>query len=71
MNEQQQKLEKAFIEYAKADIEGALQLITGMFVGVHIAFCECMGEKGDSDNQINIKGPIGQRKITIHAKDKD
>lgn len=60
------ELEKEFTEYAYSDIEGALQLITGLFVGLNVAFCDIRGSDGDGQKKINIEGPDGQRKITIH-----
>ena len=54
-------------EYAKEDIEGAIQIITGLFVGLNVAYVEMRGDEGDGDKQIDIEGPTGQRRITIHA----
>jgi len=63
----QDELEHEFTEYAKNDIEGALILITGLFVGINVAYCEIRSGEGDGQKTINIKGTEGQRKITIHA----
>ena len=63
----QDELVSEFTEYAKQDVEGALQLITGLFVGLNVAFVELRGDEGDGQKQITIDGPEGQRKITIHA----
>jgi len=62
-----EELVDEFSELAKADIEGALQVITGLFVGLNVAFVELRGNDGDGSKQITIDGPEGQRKITIHA----
>ncbi len=61
------ELADEFTEYAKQDIEGALSLITGLFVGLNVAFVELRGNVRDGQKQIEIDGPEGQRKITIHA----
>lgn len=66
VDEVKERLEAGFIDYAKQDIEGALQLITGLFIGLNTAFVEIHADKGDSDKAIHIQGPEGQRKITIH-----
>jgi len=63
----QDELEKEFTEYACNDIEGALMLITGLFVGLNVAYCELKSGEGDGQKTIEIEGPEGQRKITIHA----
>ncbi len=63
----QTELEKAFTDYAYEDIEGALMLITGLFVGINVAYCELKSGEGDGQKKIDIEGPEGQRKITIHA----
>lgn len=65
MNKDQ--LVDAFIELAKEDMEGALQAVTGLFIGLNVAFVELKGEEGDGQKQIDIDGPPGQRTITIHA----
>jgi len=49
------------------DIEGALQLITGMFIDINIAYAEIHGSDGDGEKRIDITGPYGQRKVTIHS----
>ncbi len=61
------ELADEFTEYAKQDIERALSLITGLFVGLNVAFVELRGNVRDGQKQIEIDGPEGQRKITIHA----
>jgi hypothetical protein len=53
------------IDYAKTDIEGALQIVCGAFIGLHEVYIEMRGE--DSKKQIDINGTAGQRKITINA----
>jgi hypothetical protein len=52
-------------DYAKTDIEGALQVVSGVFIGLHEVYIEMRGE--DGKKKIDIDGPAGQRKITIHA----
>lgn len=62
----QDEIVNDFIEYAKQDIEGALMVITGLFIGLNVTFAELHGDEGDGLKKINIVGPEGQRKITIH-----
>jgi hypothetical protein len=64
MNEDE--LVKEFSDFAKQDIEEALPVITGLFVGLIEAYTDLRGEDGDGKKEINIKG-IGSRNITIHA----
>ncbi len=62
-----EELENGFTEYAIEDIEGALQLVIGLFIGLNVAYCDIRGGEGNSKKKIIIEGPEGQRKITIHA----
>ncbi len=58
-----EKLEAAFLECAAEDTEAALQLITGMFVGLTL---EYMRRRGfETHKEIKMEG--GSRVITIHA----
>lgn len=59
-----QELEEQFTDFARRDIEEALILVTGLFVGLHIAFCDIRGNEGDGQKKIDIEG---HRNITIHA----
>jgi hypothetical protein len=61
-----EKLEAAFLELAERDATAALQLITGMFVGLNLEFVRRQGE--DANKEIKLMG-FGNRNITIHAKD--
>jgi hypothetical protein len=61
-----EKLESAFLEFVERDATAALQLITGMFVGLNLEFVRRQGE--DANKEIKIMG-CGNRNITIHAKD--
>lgn len=63
-----EELEQAFTEKCKEDLDGALMLITGLFVGINIAFCEIQGDPGDGDKQITINGGPGSRIIKIYKK---
>ena len=57
----------AIHELAKSDLEEALMVVTGAFVGLNVAFVEINGSEGDGNRELTIDGPEGQRKITIHA----
>jgi len=59
------QLIKILTDYAKTDIEGALQVVSEVFIGLHEVYIEMRGE--DEKKQIDIVGLAGQRKITIHA----
>ena len=59
------QLEKALTDYAKKDIEGALQLITVMFIDINIAYAEIRGSDGEGEKRIDITD--GRRKVTIHS----
>ena len=65
------ELQQAFTEFVQQDVDEALTLITGMFVGLSVAYCELRGEEGDGEKNIRIRGDEDQRKITIHALDDD
>jgi len=57
------KFEAAFLEIVEKDTDAALQLITGIFVGLTL---ECVRRKGeDASKSITIDG-CGNRNITIH-----
>lgn len=56
--------EAAFIELVSDDTEAALQLITGMFVGLTVEYMKRRGF--DSTGDIKIENGDGQRDITIH-----
>lgn len=58
------KFEQAFLELVEEDTAGAMQLITGMFVGLTLEYLRRNGE--DVDKAILIKGG-DSRDITIHA----
>lgn len=58
------KFEEAFLELVETDTEAALQLITGMFVGLTLEYTRRRGE--DASVELLIKG-CGNRDITIHA----
>jgi hypothetical protein len=57
--------EDAFMELVSYDTDAALQLITGMFVGLTIECCRRQGY--DTNGDIIIDGG-SERDITIHAK---
>ena len=57
-------LEDEFIKLIEDDTEGALQLITGMFVGLTLEYMRRRGYEPSGD--IKIDGGH-QRDITIHA----
>ena len=59
-----EKFEAAFLELVETDTEAALQLITGMFVGLTIEYTRRHGE--DANKTLHING-CGNRDITIHA----
>ena len=52
---------------AKEDIECALMVVTGAFVGLNVAFVALKTNGSDALKEITVTGPEGQRKITIHA----
>ena len=54
-----------FIDYAREDLDGAFQLMTGLFVGISEAYIKSKGE--DYKKEITIDGNK-QRKITVHAE---
>ncbi len=56
-------------EYAKQDLEDALKLISGHFVGLHVAYVTLSpeAEDGAEKNKIEITNKSG-RNITIHAE---
>ncbi len=58
------KFEDAFLELVERDTDQALQLITGMFVGLTIEYARRRGQ--DASVELLIKG-CGNRDITIHA----
>ena len=57
------KFEAAFLELVEEDMESALQLITGMFVGLTLEYTRRRGE--DASKTLRING-CGNRDITIH-----
>jgi hypothetical protein len=59
-----EKLQAAFVELIEADPAQALQLITGMFVGLTVELVSRQGV--DASRDILIDG-CGRRDITIHA----
>ena len=59
-----EKFEDAFLELVETDTEQALQLITGMFVGLTLEYARRRGE--DASKTLRING-CGNRDITIHA----
>ena len=54
----------SFRKYMHEDLEGALQLITGMFVSVSEVYMEVRGYS--SDGEIRFTTGAKQRDITIH-----
>jgi hypothetical protein len=61
------KLEDEFVKLVEEDTEAALQLVTGMFVGLTLEYMRRRGHSPDCD--VLIDGG-GQRDITIHAPKK-
>ncbi len=59
-----QPLEEEFVKLIEADTDAALQLITGMFVGLTLEYMRRRGH--DPSGEIKIQGGH-QRDITIHA----
>ena len=59
------ELTDVFIDYAREDLEGAIQLMTGLFVGISESYVKSQG--ADYKKEIIIDGK-GQRKITIHSE---
>ena len=64
----EEELLEAFGNYAREDITGALSLITGLFIGLYEVYCELHGS--ESDKTIRIRGPNGERPITIHPTER-
>jgi len=64
-----EELEELFTEYAKEDINSALSLITGLYVGVNelVVSMDKNYTEGSEKKTINITGSY--RDITIHAVD--
>lgn len=58
------KFEESFLELVDDDVEAALQLITGMFVGLTVEYTKIRGH--DPSVDLFIDG-CGNRNITIHA----
>ncbi len=58
------KLEDEFVKLVEADTEAALQLITGMFVGLTLEYARRRGH--EPEGEVKIEG-CHQRDITIHA----
>lgn len=56
--------EAAFLELVAEDTESALQLITGMFVGLTLEYTRRRGE--DASKTLRIINGCGNRDITIH-----
>lgn len=63
----EEELLEAFKDYAVKDMTGALSLVTGLFIGMYEVYCELNG--GESSRAIRIKGPNGERSITIHPSE--
>lgn len=63
-----EKFEEAFLELVDGNVETALQLITGMFIGLTLEMVKRSG--GDSTQQVVIEGGSARnsRIITIHAE---
>lgn len=61
-----EKIEKLMLELAAEDVNEALEVATGLFVGLCVAHAEQQGHD-TNQNSINVKGGEGQRNITIHA----
>lgn len=59
-----EKLEDEFAKLIQADTEMALQLITGMFVGLTLEYVRRRGHEPEGDLKIEYEH---QRDITIHA----
>ena len=59
-------LQKGFMDLAYDDLDTALPLITGLFVGLHIANAEIITGNDCKNISIDING-CGSRNITIHA----
>lgn len=59
-----EQLEDGFVALIEEDTEAALQLVTGMFVGLTLEYVRRRG--ADTNCDIKIDG-CGQRDITIHA----
>jgi hypothetical protein len=60
-----QKVEDAFAELVDENVEEALKLVTGMFVGLLLSYMELRGYA--TDGQIMVDGG-NSRDITISAK---
>lgn len=60
-----EQLEKLMFELAGEDVNEALKVSAGLFVGLYVAYLERTGS--DINKAINIEGGEGQRNITIHA----
>lgn len=61
---QMERFSAAFRELVRNDMEGALQLITGLFVGLTIEHVRRAGGEATGDVYIDS---CGARDITIHA----
>ena len=60
-----QKLQNEFLKLVETDADAALQLITGMFVGLTLEYMRRRGH--EPSGEIRIDGGH-QRDITIHAE---
>ncbi len=60
-----EELKQAFFEYANNDIEGAMSLIMGLFIGLNEAYIELRGEDGTKEIRLET---LNQRNVTIHKR---
>ena len=67
LNEKEQEITNLIGELAGEDVDAALELATGIFVGMLTAYMEFKGEDPNVETVITGSGP-GQRRITLHAK---
>ena len=61
-----QSLAEAITEYAKEDLEQALGLLGGIFVGLNEVYVANNSDDERAKMDIVITGGVGQRKVTIH-----
>lgn len=67
LNERKEVIIDLIGELAGNDVDLALELVTGLFVGLLTAYMEFKDQDPDTEIVLNGDGE-GQRKITLHRK---
>lgn len=67
LNATEEKVIDLVEKYAIEDLDGALELVTGLFVGLMTTYMELNDQDPNTELVISGNGE-GQRKITLHRK---